>query len=256
MATRALLVGINDYPDAPLRGCRNDALDLGHRLVARGAQTTTLLDSDATKANIKDVLEDLVFSSRMGDHIIWGFSGHGTYLFDHSGDESDQRDEALVAYDYLDGGLIVDDEIHEISVKRKRGVRFTTIADACHVGTITRFAPNSKPYGDAKFLSPLTFLEGAERTRVLQTRGLPSIRPRNNTSTILMAACKETQVAYDAEFNGRPNGAFTRALLDALPEHRVTYGAWMASTTALLDKRTYPQDPQFFGKRWQRYLPF
>ncbi|MFH1476981.1 MAG: caspase family protein [Verrucomicrobiota bacterium] len=51
---RALLVGINAYPDAPLRGCVNDVTDMANFLVARRgfaqADIRLLSDRRATTA--------------------------------------------------------------------------------------------------------------------------------------------------------------------------------------------------------------
>ena len=39
------------------------------------------------------------------------YSGHGVSVQDHSGDESDGQDEALVPTDFATKGVIIDDEL-------------------------------------------------------------------------------------------------------------------------------------------------
>jgi hypothetical protein len=84
----------------------------------------------------------------------------------------------------------------------------------------------------------------------------PKTAPRPTTGTVLLSGCDDLEYSYDAYIRGRFNGAFTRAALDALPEHATTYQAWHRSTVALLDTDQYPQHPRLFSARWQRYLTF
>jgi len=60
VTNRALLVGINQYRDAPLRGCINDVADvrdfLSNAYNFLAEDIRVLLDSAATSANIKQHL--------------------------------------------------------------------------------------------------------------------------------------------------------------------------------------------------------
>ena len=253
MTRRALCVGINRYPNAPLSGCVNDANDWSQALTARGYLTTRMLDGAATKANITGALRDLVAMSRFGDRLVFTYSGHGTWLPDRDGDEPDRRDEALCAIDYEDGGLIVDDELAAIFAQRRYGVRVTIVSDSCHSGTVARFVEQS----GIRFVNPLSFLTGDDYEAALTaTHGRAVTAPRAAAGSILMAGCDDLEYSYDAFIDGRWNGAFTRAALNTLPPGATSYHAWMASILATIDRKRYPQTPQLYASRWQRYLPF
>jgi hypothetical protein len=259
MAWRALCVGINAYEDSPLQGCVNDADDWAGTLAKRGAHTLTLLDHEATKARILDELRRVVAASRFGDRVIFTYSGHGTWVPDRNGDEADRRDEALCAIDYADGGLILDDELEEIYNARRRGVRVITISDSCHSGTVSRVGgiTGTRSPLRPRFISPFTFLDGEElRLAESALHNKASLAPRSLTRTILLAGCSDLEYSYDAWINGRFNGAFTRAAIGTLPEHRTTYAAWHRSILATLDFSVYPQSPQLYCAPWQAYTPF
>ncbi|UCE47949.1 MAG: caspase family protein, partial [Phycisphaerales bacterium] len=139
MAKRAVCIGINDYPGTynDLGGCVNDANDWADLLKNEfgfGKDVQIITDSAATKDKIVKALEDLVTSSKSGDIAVFTYSGHGTWVYDQGEfDESDNRDEAICAYD----GIILDDEIREVIRKMESGVRLTVISDSCHSGGVT-----------------------------------------------------------------------------------------------------------------------
>jgi hypothetical protein len=253
----ALCVGIN-YPGTSyaLQGCVNDANDWFHALDNRGYESVRLLDRDATRANTLAGLELMVTEAKFGDRVVFTYSGHGTWVPDLSGDEPDRRDEALCPVDFQAAGVILDDDLAEVFAARRRGVRVTVISDSCHSGTVSRFAD----YGDKtnpRFIHPTQFLPEEQWEAVKRAgRSEPKTTPRPATGTVLLSGCDDLEFSYDAYIRGRFNGAFTRAALDALPEHATTYQAWHRSTVALLDTDQYPQHPRLFSARWQRYLTF
>src|SRR5215217_7585163 len=76
---KALVVGINNYPSAPLRGCVNDATDFAHLLERNGDHTinfNVLLKTNVPrKSELMELIADL-FSGR-NDTALFYFSGHG-----------------------------------------------------------------------------------------------------------------------------------------------------------------------------------
>ena len=99
----ALCIGINDYPGtgSDLSGCVNDANDWGKLLSQKGFTVKKLLDKEATRKNILDNMKSLIDPAIKGDSIIFQYSGHGTYIADKDGDESDGTDECLCPSDLL-----------------------------------------------------------------------------------------------------------------------------------------------------------
>jgi metacaspase-1 len=109
---RAVCVGINNYPGIfnDLKGCVNDAKDWSALLQGFGFSTSMILDSQATRTNVKAALQGLIASTNAGDVAVFTYSGHGTQVTDFSSDESDPYDEAICLYD----GNTIDDELRLI----------------------------------------------------------------------------------------------------------------------------------------------
>lgn len=256
----ALCIGINDYPgtENDLAGCLNDAEDWAAALAARGFEIRRLIDSAASGAAIRAGIRDLLTRATTDDAVVITYSGHGTWVPDENGDESDRRDEALCPHDIAANGPLLDDELHDLLGLAAPGVRTVVISDSCHSGTLTRL---NNPIGDpgrrARFLPPSTFLfpartdthpartdthpAGAD-TRPATAR--PDDEPRS--AALLLAGCRDAEYSYDATFDGRPNGAFTYvalAALDALPPAAATYRDWLRAIRDRLPSQDYPQTP-------------
>lgn len=121
-----------------LRGCVNDAMDWAkHFSPILGSNPVVLLEQQADKATIISQVKAVLDICKSGDTAIISYSGHGTYIPDQSGDESDRRDEALVPWDYS-RGLLLDDELKDLLSKRPQGTRVLLITDCCHSGTMAR----------------------------------------------------------------------------------------------------------------------
>lgn len=155
---RALLVGISDYGNAledPYKWANisgaNDILLLSPLFSEHGYAVTSLVDSQATHANITKALEQLAKNSKKGDVVYIHFSMHGQPYEDLNGDEEDGWDEALIPIDaqmqYLEGvyegeNHLLDDELevyfNEIRHKIGKNGQLYVILDACHSGTASR----------------------------------------------------------------------------------------------------------------------
>lgn len=268
MAKIGLVIGINDYPGTSndLAGCVNDANDWERALQQRGFATAKLLDSQATKQAILEEMQRLVFSLEYRDIGVITFSGHGTWVPDRDGDELDKKDEAICAHDIRSGGIITDDELYKVFQTSGHGERVVFISDSCFSGTLERLAGPLAATSEAqlhrrvKFLPPAAWideedyelLEAAEHAALAPTRG------RRRKSALVLGGCRDDQVAYDAWFDRRPNGAFTYAALKALKvvdfEQAANYRSWYREIRKLLPSVDYEQIPQLDGlaeqKRW------
>ncbi len=76
----ALVIGISDYSGTSndLQYCDDDAIDWKARLQAEGYTVTSLLDLNATKANIEAAINTLASQSIAGNEIAFVYSGHGS----------------------------------------------------------------------------------------------------------------------------------------------------------------------------------
>lgn len=216
---KALIVGINDYPSAPLSGCVNDAVDVAGYLAstfgAPEGDVVKLLDHQATKREIITGLHAMLQSSSSGDHLLFHFSGHGTQIASMDPQEPDALDEVLCPVDYRwddPSSALTDDELRRLLGMVHPNVTMTVVIDACHSGDYARFGGRSL---SRRFLAPPSWMALRQRGRAQRTPRSPM--PPN---AAVISACKPNQVAIDTSFDGRPNGAFTHAFLGALRSGR------------------------------------
>ncbi len=254
MANRALCVGINDYPDTnmDLGGCVNDATDWQALLERRGYRVDRLHDAEATRQRIVDALKDLIAHAGPGDSVVFTFAGHGSWLPDRNGDERDGRDEMMCPFDVMKDQYLLDDDLYDIFRTKEAGVRLYVIADSCHSGSVVRYAPLPKE-GDAplkaRFLPPYLFARGNSGLERAIDRVVNAPAPTKlKYPAVLLAACQDRELSYDASFNRRPNGAFTRTAIDALQDARITSPrALHDAIRTMLPSHAFAQTPQLFG---------
>jgi hypothetical protein len=269
MAILGLTVGINAYPNSPLKGCVPDAIDWAELLTGQGAEVISLHDKAANRAAMLDSIADLLGEAGPDDLAVLTYSGHGTQVPDRDGDELDRLDEAIVPVDYPSAGMIADDELYRLfSPAVHCGVRVVAVFDSCFSGTIQRFAgPLAEAVGDggpvspraARWLPPAVWMDPADADTVARAGQQPRGKPK--TSALAFTACRDNQVAYDAYLGGRYRGAYTAAALQAWDALRLTdahrpptYRQWHAAIRTLLPSSDFDQVPQLDGtssqKRW------
>ena len=268
MSKRALCIGINDYPgvDSDLAGCVNDARDWAKVLKERGFAVRTLIDKQATGTAMVEAMADLVSGATPGDTVVVQYSGHGSYVPDEDGDEPDGTDECLCPYDIRSKGPITDDELFDLFSAKAQGVKAVMIADSCHSGTVSRFAPVVTPppikgrrasRDMVRFLPPAAFLSRQDTLKLGIRRAARRSSPPGRYAALLIAGCQDTEYSYDAHFNGRSNGAFTFVALQCLARlsTRATYRDWFKAIRKVLPSQQYPQTPNLYGsssmKRWK-----
>jgi hypothetical protein len=256
---RALLVGINAYPGAPLAGCLNDVTDMATFLTSKcgfAADSIRLLtDSRATTQAIVERLYWLLDGLTPGDRILFHYSGHGTQiaLRDESG-AVDRMDDAIcpVDFDWTEANMISGLQFKHIFAAVPKGVEFVWISDSCHSGALDREIPGP---GDSpvlqRFLVPPADL--AWRSICAIEKEITSadfVHSTDGLNLALVSACRSDQTAADARFAGRPNGALTYYLLQALskPESLTNPLTAIVSTVrTALKTADYEQEPQLTG---------
>lgn len=129
---RALLVGIDDYPVAPLTGCVNDVTRM-HEVLSKnedqspnfGCRLMIAPCHSITKASLRQPIEELFANA--GDVALFYFSGHGT---------ANNLGGFLVTQDAerYDEGLPMN---HIITLANKSKVReVVVVLDCCHSGAL------------------------------------------------------------------------------------------------------------------------
>ncbi|TAL25069.1 MAG: caspase family protein [Aquabacterium sp.] len=254
MAKKALCIGINDYPGtgSDLAGCINDAHDWAAELGARGYEVAKLLDKQATRAAMIESIGTLVSTATEGDSIVITYSGHGTWVPDTSGDEPDGRDEALCPWDLTTKGPLLDDDLGQLFLHRRPGVRVLLLSDSCHSGSVTRGddsdADPKAPL--ARFLPPAVWMKPNQLPPAITRQPATVLSGLRRTGgDLLLAGCQDTEYSWDANFNNRPNGAFTYYALKTLKTlpANATYSQWFKALRNYLPSSRYPQAPQLFG---------
>lgn len=124
---KALIIGINNYPSAPLKGCINDASAFGSIVETNGNGSPNfdvrLVTNVSTKAELKGLIRDL-FSGNCDTALLY-FSGHG-FLNDLGG--------YIVTPDYQpnDEGVSMDEIL---TLANESGAKDRVIIlDCCHSG--------------------------------------------------------------------------------------------------------------------------
>lgn len=264
----ALCIGINNYPgaDADLSGCLNDVKDWSRVFTQYGFTVQKLVDEEATKKNILAAMGSMIATAEKGDSILIQFSGHGTYVPDKSGDETDDTDECLCPHDLFTKGPITDDELNDLFTSKKNGVKLVFFTDSCHSGTVTRFAPITTPPTTSgkiaparkvRFMPPANFLSTKDINKLGTIRTIRRSSPPGRYGSLLMSGCQDVEYSYDAWFSNRPNGAFTFVALATLPHLKkdATYQDWYKAIRKVLPSQQYPQSPSLYGstamKKWK-----
>jgi metacaspase-1 len=233
---KAVCIGINNYPGTAndLLGCVNDANDWSALLQGLGFTTSIMLDSQATRQNVKAALQDLVTNAAAEDVVVFTYSGHGTQVLDTSGDETDLYDEAIYVYD----GTIVDDELRTIIKTINPGALLVVVSDSCFSGTVTRVAPG--PSARPRYM-PMGFKPGGRVRKQF-------LYPEADMLEILISGCSDKEYSYDADINGRYNGAMTAMAISVIKQNpQATYAEFYAGLRTLLPSSEYPQTPQLEG---------
>jgi hypothetical protein len=226
---KAVCVGINAYPTAPLGGCVADATQWATTLRGLGFETALVTDQAATRDRIVKELSALIGDSRAGDTLVFQYAGHGTQVEDLDGDEAGGdtpgQDEAICPVDFDTGAFLIDDDIAAEVAKLPDGVRLTFLLDCCHSGTGSRFAVRGlserPPGGDVRpryIVATPEMLAAHRRFRAANAptggrRGLGrGAATTAGMREVTFAACQSHEVAWEVAGQGE----FTRRAHEVL----------------------------------------
>ncbi len=250
---RALLIGINDYPDPAnrLEGCVNDVFLMSAVLQERGfdaSDVRIILNDRATTANLMERLHWLLDHVPDGGERVLFYSGHGAQMPSYSAfGEVDRLDECLVPYDFDWNPLhaIRDKQFVEFYSQLPYTSRFVAIFDCCHSGGLTREGAQKvrgiTPPDDIRHRA-MEWDPGPCRweTRELPDRGRTQEQPtyrlgrgehlrgvvgRNEKKVfdhlgpfmpVIYEACQEAQLSYEYRDGATSYGAFTYSLAKAI----------------------------------------
>jgi hypothetical protein len=143
---RALLVGINAYPDPAnrLEGCVNDVFLMSSVLQECGFDAEDIrvvIDERATASAIMDRLHWLLDGTAANDQRFFYYSGHGAQLPVYGAAGKVERvDACLVPYDFAWSRetAITDDRILNLYSQLPYDAYFMMVLDSCYSGGMTR----------------------------------------------------------------------------------------------------------------------
>jgi uncharacterized caspase-like protein len=219
-ATRALVVGVNEYRHLPrLEGAVSDARDIASALERIGAEPiTVLLNSNATRDRIEQVWRQMMADAEPGDTLIFTYAGHGGQEPEKiPGNEADGKDET-----FLLGGFrgdpeapqfrerIIDDEINAwFQEAGRRNLRVIFVADACHSGSMMR-GPNPRAPQSVRAAPPYGYAEP------VQIQGNPEVREADLPHVTFLSATLEGRKAPEIVVDGQKRGALSWAFARSL----------------------------------------
>ena len=264
MKNKALLVGINKYPDPrnELRGCVNDILDMEHFISATNKvypneNIKKLIDRQATKKEMVAQIKWLMQGAEAGDSLLFHYSGHGAQVPTHYNNiEKDGLDEIICPYDY-DGSAATtlrDKEFAQLFAGIPKGVHFVWISDSCHAEDLSRDVNKPEATIYRQFQGATPIIEGItpiNYDKLMEEEGgsfgpMAITKPLNGA---LLSACASHELSADAYINNRYNGAFTHYLIKNLLQYSdsKTMQAIIKLVNMDLDKNGYDQNPEIEG---------
>lgn len=260
---RALLIGVNDYPNSPLRGCINDATDLADiaRLLYQFNSSTDIkIIKNATTAEIKAGLKWLTAGLKAGDTILFWYSGHGA---EYAGNDTNNQPDGLnqvicpIDFDWSPEHMITDREFNAEFSKVPAGVIFNWGADSCHSGDLTKPFP-------PKFVTAYKYYPGpppppvAAQIAKAKALGLKSKAIFPNVGFI--SGCKYNELSADmSDENGRFCGAMTYAFKQVIYDPNMRNKPLkevVAAMNKIIDEMQLDQNPQCEGPDAQTKRPF
>lgn len=244
---KALLIGCNYVnSSAELRGCINDVISVKQFLM----QEHGFLESEIkimtdlvpvvadrpTKANILRNLSWLVANNQPTSRLFLHYSGHGTYVRDRNGDEADGQDECLCPLDYMQSGLILDDDIRRLLVDPLvDGAQLFFLCDSCHSGTMA----------DLKYKYTIVSTPaGVSYTISTDNKYQPS-----KANVMFVSGSRDSETSADAYISGKFQGAMTYCFIKAWADMKregkpITYKRLMKSLLTLIKANRFAQNPQ------------
>ncbi len=243
---RALLVGVNNYPDTrwiTLEGAVNDVKLqqelLIHRFGFQSDQILLLTDHEATRENILQAFEEhLIKWAQPGDVVVFHFSGHGSQVFDPDQIFQDGQVSTIVPVDSIlppgypnKGGKVNDITGHTLWLLMQaiNTENVTFVLDSCHSGGARKGILTVRSRPGNRELKELNRTENSniqllaspqeqEYQKQLMSRlnltasDLATERKKGVPKGIMLAAARTDQTAIDAPFGDTAAGIFTYTL--------------------------------------------
>ena len=260
----AFIVGISDYINfddvegGDLPGAEHDARAVRDALVtARGfpeENIRMLLNGEATRAAMEEGITGwLASNARPGDQVTIFYAGHGSQMWDESGDEDDGLDETLAPADVhpTNTDFDISDDVFGEWLAALPTTNVVVVLDNCNSGTGTR---DVTPFSRSRQLG--RDVNDVTKPATVSRRALPGQEDETgfdagNTRVLELAAAQPFQAAVDAYFPATDGteafhgGAFTTFLVRELwrAPADATYEEVFEDVREALKRNRFQQDP-------------
>jgi hypothetical protein len=219
---KALLVGNNNYPGAPLSGCINDIMDVSNELINHygfNPHSEILILTNSDTKTILGGLEWLVKDTKPGDYRLFHFSGHGVeYAGIDVGTQPFGINQAIcpIDFDWSPMHMVQDVQLVKIFRELPNGVIFNWISDSCHSGDLSRSTLKKDVKSKTYPIVPRTVQTQLTRAKK-HSRGFVN----NELDVGFISGCKYNQTSADTyDASGKARGALTWYFLDELKKDR------------------------------------
>ena len=260
----AVIIGISDYihyddvTGGDLPGAEHDARGVRDVLLSKygfpADNIRMILNQEATRANIEAALTEwLPERARPGDNVTVFYAGHGSQMWDESGDEDDGLDETLAPADVSPTSTEFDisDDDFGAWLRALPTDNVVVFLDNCSSGSGTR---DVTPFSRTRQLG--RDVTSIERPATITRRALPNARDKTGfdaqgANVLELAAAQPDQPAVDAFFPGEEGtepfhgGAFTTFLIRELwrAPGNMSYEDAYRRVTDDLKRNRFEQDP-------------
>jgi hypothetical protein len=221
-----MVVGINysgnpeDGPVRPLKGCINDANDIGRQVARLNPGFFRLLgvkDEPVTRDSFFSTWREMMGAAGEGDTLLLTYSGHGGRVDARCpGTEADDKDETLILSRFQPNQPpdamehIIDDELAvlwaEAAAKR---LRVVFIADSCFSGTVHR----SVDLADRRYRTIRSYRLPPGSRAPVPCQAVSQEEPRN---LLFLAGSQENEVVPEITVGADWRGALSVAVARAL----------------------------------------
>jgi hypothetical protein len=270
---RFLGIGINSYPDAPLRGCVPDIRECANRLYKYGLTFRNMdvmsdentRDARCTRLAIWRRLDYMVNQSIAGDQLLFWYSGHGAQIPLRNTGEVDGMIECLCPVDFSfddQSTWIKDKDLIEV-LKRLNGhnIYCTVVLDSCFSGGMTdlatpRMKRDNTPWeNDRPRAYPIERnLAFDVRMKSAKEKGIKAVSFAKSVineceNVCFLLGCREDQTCADAYIPDIGfRGAFSFYLWRSLAENpQLSCREVIEITREKLESAGFSQTPEIYG---------
>jgi len=250
----AVLIGVGKYLNG-IHGLEGPAFDVAavRDMLAHdgynASAVTVLLNEQATRSKIVETLRAAVSKLKAGDHLLFYYSGHGTSAFDKGlqwlSPEIGPDSGGLSTYDLslsslpqaVDTLVIGRRDLRPILAQVPEGAQALVVLDACYSENSAKSISIFKS-APTRGINLVDLVNNASATNNQAAAPPPSGGQEGGaypyTNVISLAAASKDQPALDINLetmqskpdwrtvDGKPHGALTNALLDAMSGHADT----------------------------------